>query len=289
MRMTITELAEHIDAASRGKFIWNTDYNDLKFTFSRLLEEAKKAAQNEYLNNREPGQTDYPGASGEMLRELYYFHPQINSFGKFDRLLRAAHDSLKGEQPEVIGAFWSVYDTFQPIATELNNLKQYIKKGRKPSDDPTKTPPRTIDHTGTCPVCGRNIKIEHGVMYAHGFVVQGYRSGNCFGVGYPPIEVSDRGAKAFLGSLKAQKVAVLKAIEVLKVAPSISRYRRDESLEVVKRGDAGFDRLQASEIGQHESVIRFLTSDIKTFEEVIRIWKPTPLPDGNKDHMKGGE
>lgn len=285
MRTTVTELAEQIDAASKAKFIWNTDYESLKYWFGNLSEKARNDAADilraDAPISEQNGQRNWP----ESINNLYYWHPQINSFKKLQRLLAATSDR-PANFDRSINAFDSVLRTFGPMADEMIALRQYIKKGRKPSDDPTKTPPRTIDHTGTCPVCGRNIKIEHGVMYSHGFVVQGYRLGNCFGVGYPPIEVSDRGAKALLGSLKTQKSALLKAIEDLKVTPSITRYRRDGEKIITNRGEPGFDRVQASEIGQHESVIRFLTSDIKTFEEIIRIWEPKPLPDGNREHMK---
>jgi hypothetical protein len=85
--------------------------------------------------------------------------------------------------------------------------REAVEQSVKPVD------PRTLEGTGTCPVCFRNIKLNtDNTMKRHGWNVQGQRqvgsygvswhTGPCIGVGYEPYELSPAGTVA------AQKVVL---------------------------------------------------------------------------------
>ncbi len=292
--MNIDSLNDAIDNALRHMRVWNTDFNDMKFYFSKHLGTASKAAQNIYLDNspRDAGGNRVNFKNG-ALNELYYFHPQTNSFGKLSRLLDTAvkNSDSSPEETAIIDAYDMVFAHFSPIAVKLNELKKYVVKGRKPSDDPTKTPARTIDHTGTCPACGRNIKLESGAMVAHGYEISGgWRNGSCFGVGYPPIEVSDEGVKALLAFCEKRVASLTKSIDNL---PNINTFMIEvrEKSGNIKSVSVGPDdpRFHAA-LHREDQALKgnraMVMFEIKACERKLSGWKMMPLPDGNREHMK---
>jgi hypothetical protein len=152
---------------------------------------------------------------------------------------------------------------WKPVGASLKTLKTMVVKGRKPSDTPRMTPERTIENTGTCPVCTRNIKLDGGRMVSHGYNIQyGYQSGNCFGVGHLPIEVSDTGAVAYRISLMfmvdTQNTLLLDANAAHMEAPT---------------------RKTLAAVWGIESFIRQVARDIEYFTKIINNWEAKPLPD----------
>jgi len=135
--------------------------------------------------------------------------------------------------------------------------KGRIVKGRKPSTTPRTTPERTIENTGTCGCCGKNVKMDsNGRLVAHGYTIKyGFQSGNCFGVGYEPVEVSD--------------LAIINYSEVL------SDYRDD----LVARAAKTEEDMKRWGI---ESSIRQVEGDIKYFDKALAAWAPRPLPGSTK-------
>ena len=118
--------------------------------------------------------------------------------------------------------FWAPYITASEL---LVSVKPLIVKGRKPAENPSLTA-RTIDHTGTCGCCQRNIKMtDGGRIWDHGYTIDGrgrgvgssYKNGNsCFGVGYEPIEISPRVWKDLLVRMEARIKDLPKRIEQAK-------------------------------------------------------------------------
>ncbi len=290
---TIESLTAAIDAALANKQVWNAEYTEMKYWFAKQLGDAEKQAQNVYLSL--PRLSDYGGrVGGKTLEDLYYANIQSNTFPKLKRTIdAAARVAVAENELAVVAAYIILYETFDPLAAKLNQLKQYIVKGRKPSDAPRLTDPRTIDNTGTCPVCGRNIKLEGGAMVAHGYQMSGYnhsgfRSGNCFGVGYPPIEVSDKGVRAF----RAMAISQLERTEnALAKLPNMTElylpsHRVTKTRNKTTRGDSDFDQVVKAESQRMKSEISALKSEIRHCDEVIENWYPKALPDGNEDHLK---
>lgn len=66
--------------------------------------------------------------------------------------------------------------------------------------------PRTQENTGTCPCCFLNVKLKNGYTVLHGYKRpgDGATSGRCFGVGYPPFEVSREGTRDYLAVIQQE-------------------------------------------------------------------------------------
>ena len=152
-----------------------------------------------------------------------------------------------------------------------------IIKGRKPSDDPNKTPARTLEGTGTCPVCGRNVKIDERFRIVnHGYEVQ-YHSfqGGCYGVGYRAWEVSTEGSVAFQAAIIKQKARAEELLPSIDGWTSIWSHSRKAH---VPAGDPIFARLIADKKQEVEREISYCGSLIADLTKKIEGWKPQPLP-----------
>ena len=100
----------------------------------------------------------------------------------------------------------------------------------------------TLDETGVCAICQRRQKMHHvsvkqPLMYDHGYQIpeealrQGWapRVGSCFGVGYPPWEISSLGARQYAAYLQEQ-VPKLKTVLQQKRAARRIVHTRNESV-----------------------------------------------------------
>lgn len=98
----------------------------------------------------------------------------------------------------------------------------------------------SLDHSGVCPVCGRRQKmngvgrktptmVDHGYQLpprAHwGGYAEAPRRGSCFGVGFPPIELSPLGMMKVLEAIQQE---LPKAKRALKAHASCTLIRRSE-------------------------------------------------------------
>jgi len=147
-----------------------------------------------------------------------HFHPLHYSnattlLGKAKKITKLPND-LKW--PEIKTVLLSLVPACEKIAA----VKQFIEKGRKPSESPANA--RTLDHTGTCGCCNRNVKLRpEGTMWDHGYMIGGkgskgyscFRVGSCFGVGYQPIEVSPEVWDAMLQHMHMRVAALPAAID----------------------------------------------------------------------------
>lgn len=240
-------LPRHLDnvenlltAADSGEPVYNVDFQDWKSSASSVFDAARKEAHNVYLHGDRSVESD---------SELYYeigHYPSAVTSKKFLKLLTNSTDSaFKVALEELV-------EQFTPVANAIKTVNTNVIKGRKPSDNPNKTPERTLENTGTCPVCGRNIKMRDGKMVDHGFKIgYGSRHGKCFGVGYEPMEVSPKGAEDYLDSLRG---VLANSEENLTSATT------------------------QKEIWNLESIIRYVTKDIEMYEGILANWEEKPLP-----------
>ncbi len=105
-------------------------------------------------------------------------------------------------------------------------------------------------NVGSCPICDRLQKLEkkrtrsgHPVMVHHGYKRPGtgYIYGDCFGVGYPPYELSAEGCEAYLVQLaewikrQKERVANIKARQEMEcwLGMPESKYRPAEEYKLV--------------------------------------------------------
>lgn len=260
------DILEMIDSAIEAGIIYNVDFKDLKDAANRKLEAGYRAAvvqpYLEGLHNR--GEEISP----EMSEALYYSgYPQIHTLNARDKGI------TKLEKTE--GDHWMTkaareyLELVRPVIVNLNIVKGLVVKGRKPSDTPRKTPERTLENTGTCAVCGRNVKLKGGKIVDHGYTIRyGFQQGNCAGVGYDPIEISPKGAEAYLNALEHYKVAQEEALPV--------------AIEAAKTANLIEDIRERREVyntpSRIESQIRYVTKDIELFTNIIANWEAKPLP-----------
>jgi len=155
---------------------------------------------------------------------------------------------------------------------------------------------RTRENTGTCGACLRNIKLrEKGsgpVMVIHGYKRpgSGYTIGRCYGVDYPPYELSNEASKFVLSAvLQPSHVEMTKYMEKLErddpkeltEIPGIS----EMSAPIEREGTSAIvwkfelDRVK-KKVGHK---LHDLKGMIDLFEGLVRNWTLEPLPEAGKD------
>jgi hypothetical protein len=154
-------------------------------------------------------------------------------------------------------------ETWKPVRDNIKALKPMVVMGRKPSTDPRKTPERTIENTGTCAVCSRNVKLDKGQhIVAHGYTIRwGFQSGNCHGVGFKAVELSSEGIVSWKGVLETALTHAEENIQSLRDAAEIEKNRNTRMA-----------------VSQAEATIRYAPRDIVDLEKRITNWEPKVLP-----------
>lgn len=172
---------------------------------------------------------------------------------------------------------------------------------------------RTIDNTGTCGICGQNVKRDRdGTITFHGYQRPGYgyTMGDCFGHRHQPIELSSEVLSAYIGYLRGverQQVERLanwrNGTHTVRVA--VNHYSADGFIAEL-RGDgnvtattdkpsqrvihaftarafggtiSGVPELVGRVTKQFEAELKSVRADIAEFEKKLATWEPSPLPD----------
>lgn len=257
---TTDQIAAYIEAG----LIYNVDWKDLKESINRQLEKGFKAVTSVpylALPQVEGDGSFNRGVHWDIVDALYYGQgPQIhaNMQNKIAKLEKKHADHW------MVKAAREYADAVLPIIEDANKIKATITKTRKPRETESMTPERTIENTGTCAVCGRNVKRDKGGrIVAHGYTLRwGFQQGNCAGVGYQPIEISSEGAVNYLGRLRDALIQAETDVERLQQTPSAERTKAE-------RG----------ELVRAEATVRYAPRDITRFEKIIAEWEATDLPD----------
>ena len=244
--------------------VWNAEFEDLKSRLGGAVWRDTEAFIWPAMRNGVDEAFKYPVSPSSVH--------DVRSFSKKIEPGRAKGIAVPASVDEFL-AFWV------PVVALFDQAKPLIKKGRRPSDDPTKAPPRTLEHTGTCPVCGRNIKIDDaGRMVAHGYqIAHSFRHGNCFGVGFEPWEVSPTGAVKFVAQVRANIEGVTDSLQGA-YDGRLSKVYDQRRNRFVKRGEARFDALLLGRVRQLEYEVRSLASLAHRFDEKLAAWAPATLP-----------
>jgi len=262
----ITEKTElQIAAYIEAGLIYNVDWNELKSNLNRQLENGYKAwVTVPYLDLPHVEGENNRGVDWDIVEALYYATgPQIhanmeNKIAKLEKkhadhwMVKAARDYL---------------ESVRKVIEDANTIKATITKARKPRETDRTTPERTIENTGTCAVCGMNVKRDKGGrIVAHGYTLRwGFQQGNCAGVGYQPIEISSEGAVNYLGRLREALESAETTVEIVQQTPSAERTKAERV-----------------ELRNAEATVRYAPRDITRFEKIIAEWEATDLPDAAK-------
>jgi hypothetical protein len=199
-------------------------------------------------------------------------------------------DSGKIESVDEISSdrFWTfAYKAgLKDLATAyLNSMgTEVVQNILKPVD------PRTLQNTGTCPVCFGNTKLLNGTMMRHGWSVAGRRqrgvlgltthTGPCFGVGYQPFQLSPEGTKDYLRLVlipfilktEDQLAALKNRPETISV--QVSRVKA----ETLDQNHKDYDRQLKRQIEQTEQKLNALEQEAKDLRAHIADWELRPLP-----------
>lgn len=287
-RMTLEQITEKLTAAKAAGQIWNVEFTDVRESFGRRLEErVDRQLSQEIRTALEAAGMDRSDTfqfTGDFCCTNY-----TNLKGRIDRTEKALR--LAGYLPHVTTQIEALR-ALLPLCELVKEVKGMVVKGRKPSENPSLNA-RTIENTGTCGCCGRNIKLSAaGRIVDHGYGIAnrgygfgaGYKTGaSCFGFHYEPIEVSPkvwedmkaametRLAKLpeILAGAKANFAAMAPAHRLNPLGPVLTKDQKDHNRSRQLAERAILDMT-------HE--LERLPYSIEEMTDKLAAWAPKPLP-----------
>lgn len=191
-----------------GSCVYNqSDFNGLKETSHRYFEdELSEVIQQDFKT--------FDDTKMLWFVRTPYWHQLASCIKKLKT------DKSQGFTEERKQSILKVLHRWEPIAQQLEIAVPLIVKGRKIGE--RKTPPRTLENTGTCPICGKSFKLDDsGKIVSHGYVVQWHQhNGSCFGAGKPPWELSPQGAINYVNEYCLwQKLRIEDLLQILVWSP----------------------------------------------------------------------
>ena len=205
------------------------------------------------------------------------------------------------DEPKAPGEFGSAafYTWLAKTSAKADLSKTDLAKPPSP-EDADRERIGSFDHSGVCAVCGRRQKMngiarKQPTMVDHGYQLPprahwgGYaeapRRGSCFGVGFPPVELSPLGMMKVLEAIQQE---LPKAKQALKTHASCTLIRRSERrydgtlrwLEYTpehREWDYHFKRVQRELTDTYAR----LMAEEKFYEKAIAEWKRTDTFDEN--------
>ncbi len=150
---------------------------------------------------------------------------------------------------------------------------------------------RDYTNTGTCGICNANVKRStsevRGGLVLHGYQRpgDGYVHGRCFGVDYPPHELTPEACRDFIPLLERELAGhneylrSLLAGEVKKLAKQPPSRFNEWKGKYVCEGEPEWSRYLESEVGTVRGRIAQTEGYIKHFQEKVANWKLDTLPE----------
>lgn len=287
-----------LDAADAAGEIYNTQWQAAKDLLNRALEAEVKESLSHYdiscrssIYNLEQRDEKLYGITSAFCYTLHLLPSQAK------KLARANKSCTCKIALSLIAVLTVVVNRWEPIAARVSAWKPLVKSGRKAlSAEERKTPVRTLENTGTCGICGQNVKRTHGQTVGgladHGFHISdrdgtcryyGFRSGTCFGVGYQPFEVSPQAVEMYIPALHEHLVSKKKELEYIRIATEhycidyLIRRGEPKTLRI-NASDNRFDQTKNTLISNTEHKIRTIEHAIERYELAVKNWVPAQLP-----------
>jgi hypothetical protein len=275
-RTSIADITTQLEAAITAGRIWNVDYVAIKDALGRHFDDVDTAVQD--------------AVHGAMSRDQawdltsdFICSNYSNFAGRVARLEKQLADA-----PEALAAVQALVGPFLAIIPLVVAVKPLIVKGRKPTENPSLNT-RTLEHTGTCGCCNRNIKLTvGGRIWDHGYEVEGrghgygYKiGGSCFGVGYEPIEVSSKVWVAMQADLERKLVALPERIANLTarltgMAKPVNKGTWQMTPEEKEVAQAYHDVKEG--LSHDQLCLKFYPERIAELKVSIATWTARPLP-----------
>jgi hypothetical protein len=266
MTQTTLNLMELLSSFISSGSIPNSRYNDIKASLNVEMERASRKAREEILNLRAEA------SDGSELTNLYYALPdyphQVKGFSK----KLSSYSSV----PPMVKV---LVEDFLLVAKLLETAKPLVKKGKAQSLLPSSKPARTLTNTGTCPICGKNVKLSPcGLLVSHGYSRgEGYHTADCYGRGYEPLEISYVALEDFISMLESYKTKEeLHEFQLLR--NQVTSLYSKQFKKHISEGEAGWEQTLTSHIYKTRTNINTAELDIRMRKEQVANWKPGTLP-----------
>lgn len=268
MTITTINLLELLSSFIASGSIPNSRYNEIKASLSWEFTKAEQKAREEILKLRAGAESD----TEKNLTDLYYSLPgSIYQIRRFSRDLVNYPSAPEGTK-EMVKDFLKVQDL-------LDQAKPLIKKGKAQSQLPSSKPARTLKNTGTCPICGKNVKLSPcGLLVSHGYSRgEGYHTADCYGRGYEPLEISYVALEDFISMLESYKTKEeLHEFQLLR--NQVTSLYSKQFKKHISEGEAGWEQTLTSHIYKTRTNINTAELDIRMRKEQVANWKPGTLP-----------
>jgi len=239
----------NIEIQVKNGQVWNKDFQDAKKYINQYISSLDRDIMDKhYLDNPNKKQIE------SEVSDVYYHSPAMHTvktttkeYSHFKKIVPASSRDV-----DYLLKFQKRANTLMTKAIKM------IVKGRKPSETPSNVKLRTIENTGTCGICGNNVKMTRaGRLVDHGFNLKyKFRSGNCFGTGYPPIEVSNEAPKKYINVLN-------NAVK-----------SKDDKIKKLDKNDKNYRKEKIN----LKSEKKYLTKQIEIYNDIVDNWKIGNLP-----------
>jgi len=179
---------------------------------------------------------------------------------------------------------------------ETNLVSDISKAVSLPTPDEEKADrgPRTRENTGSCPCCFGNYKLkgssgsQHPTIVLHGFKRPGWGQvfGSCYGVNFPPFELSPDGTKHLVKILDERLDGLKEHLQKLRAGRVTELYvpvgKTTKKVTLESEGEAAWAKLVSKDESKTEDEMQAVARDLRTLGKLISAWKPQPLPDAGK-------
>ena len=254
MKSDVEKTMESLKNQVQTKTVWNQDFQQAKSQINRYIDKLHDAIMHNhylpYVHSLSPDQRKQVDAKLKKSIEAYYHQPAMHTANTTKKHMANFVKDFPKSKSEV-----DEFLAFQQKAKTLfDDAKSHIVKGRKPSTNSKSTPMRTVENTGSCGICGKNVKLSRtGKILSHGYTLK-YRLGkssDCIGTHFDPIEVSPQAPKAMLDYINRWIKQV------------------DDKIE---------DEDDWSKIAKYNDQITYLEKQYKEYQKIIKNWKAGVLP-----------
>lgn len=184
-------------------------------------------------------------------------------------------DVLKGAKKQMVPIY--------TITGWLNEETDWVARINKHLQVEEHTPgmQRTRDQTGSCPVCFQNVKMSSGrTIVLHGYERPGHGSveGKCFGVGYPPFELSVKGTLEYLELSLAPRLASIKRALTAFKSGSVDELYLERSKKKITPSDPEWDVVRRRKIDELESDQERSEVEVEAYTRLRDHWAERDLP-----------
>jgi hypothetical protein len=210
-----------MNEALNNKIIYNVEFNDLKAKFAKVIGYVFSKLTNKY----------YQDVDEDTQMLILYSRPESISTVKSFRNKLKRPNHVPKEYADMVNVFY-------PITVNMDELKKFVVKGRRPSGKIAIENPNKI--IMTCPCCGRKIAVgTNDRMVNHGFQRPGYGwlVGNCIGVNHKPLEVSDEGLRYMVELLTNEHEKLIEKSIKLSTCNSFTVYEFKKYVTYTKGDD----------------------------------------------------